>query len=258
MELNAILTIAFRDLLKFLRDRGRILATFIFPFVFIGALGGSLQANLSESAGYSFLLFTFTGVIGLTLFQSTASGIISLIEDRENDFSKEMFVSPISRYSIIIGKILGESVVALVQIVGIVLFGIIIGLDIDFMRLVWMLPASLIVCLMGGAFGIIVIGNLGNQRSANQIFPFVMFPQYFLAGVFSPIKELPIYLDVLSKLSPMRYAVDFIRGLYYGGKPEYAKVVLNSPGFNLVILVIMFLVFVSVGTYLFTRNERNR
>src|SRR5579859_8226048 len=82
-NLNAVAMISARDLIKLLRDRTRIGASFIFPFVFIGILGGSLDANLSKDVGYNFLVFVFTGVIGQTLFQSTASGIISLVEDRQ-------------------------------------------------------------------------------------------------------------------------------------------------------------------------------
>jgi len=69
-QLNAIITIAYRDFVKFLRDRTRLIATFIFPVIFIGILGGSLQANLGNALGYNFLLFTFIGVLGQTLFQN--------------------------------------------------------------------------------------------------------------------------------------------------------------------------------------------
>ena len=51
-EVNAVLTISYRDLMKFVRDRPRLIATFTFPFIFISVLGGSLQANLGSSAGY--------------------------------------------------------------------------------------------------------------------------------------------------------------------------------------------------------------
>ena len=155
-EVHAIATIAYRDFTKMLRDRGRIVATFIFPIIFIGVLGGSLQSNLASEAGYNFLTFIFAGVLGQTLFQSTASGIISLIEDRENDFSQEIFVSPISRYSIIFGKILGESLVALTQLIGIILFGLIIGVSMTFAQLISLIPFFLIVCLLGGAVGVFV------------------------------------------------------------------------------------------------------
>lgn len=257
-QLNAIITIAYRDFVKFLRDRTRLIATFIFPVIFIGILGGSLQANLGSTLGYNFLLFTFIGVLGQTLFQSTASGVISLVEDRENDFSQEIFVSPVSRYAIILGKILGESLVALAQVIGIILFGFIIQLPISIASLIAIIPAMLVVCFLGGAFGILVLSNLGSQRSANQIFPFIIFPQFFLAGVFSPIKHLPIYLFILSRIAPMTYAIDFIRSIYYSGKPEYAKIVLYNPLIDFTVIAGMFLVCIVVGTFLFVKNERNR
>jgi ABC-2 type transport system permease protein len=257
-EVNAILTIAYRDLTKLLRDRARILATFIFPFLFVGILGTSLDANVGPSLGYNLMVYVFTGVLGQTLFQSTASGIISLIEDRANDFSQEIFVAPISRYSIIFGKILGETLVALMQLIGITVFGLIVGVPFTVSQLLLLGPVMIACCLFGGAFGVMVLSNLGSERTANQIFPFIIFPQYFLSGIFSPVQNLPFFLDILSRLSPMRYAVDLVRGVYYWGTPEYSKTVLASPFYNLVIMGIAFFIFMVIGTYMFVRNERNR
>lgn len=257
-ELNAILTIAYRDFAKFIRDRTRLAAAFIFPFAFIVVLGSSLQASFGGAAGFDFLTFIFLGILAQTLFQSTASGLISLIEDRENDFSQEMFVSPVSRFSIIIGKILGESLVAFAQAIAILGFGLVIGVPLTIVQILVLVPVGLIVCFLGGAFGVLVLANLANQRSANQIFPFIIFPQFFLAGVFNPIVNLPPVLLVLSRLMPMTYAVDLVRGVYYAGSPEYARVVIIDPLIDLSIIVAMFLVFISLGTFLFVRNERNR
>lgn len=257
-ELNAIFIIALRDVLKFLRDRSRIAATFIFPVLFIGALGGSLQANLGSQVGYNFMVFVFTGVLAQTLFQSSASGIISLIEDRTTDFSRELFVSPISRYSIIIGKIFGESIVALLQGLGILAFGFIVGVPLPIATLVALFPFALVICFMGGAFGVLVLANLSSERAANQIFPFVMFPQFFLAGVFNPIRELPFILDILSRISPMRYAVDLLRGVFYAGSPEAELIILAPVQTNLIISTGVCVVCLFLGTYLFVKNERNR
>lgn len=257
-EINVILAIAYRDFLKFIRDKQRIVISLIFPFVFIAALGGSLNSNLGREAGYNFLTFVFIGVLAQTLFSSTASGVISLIEDRENDFSQEIFVSPVSRYSIVIGKMLGESAVSMAQIIAIFVVGIVIRVPFEFARLAALLPFCLIVCLLGGAFGILILSNLSNQRSANQIFPFLMFPQFFLAGVFNPIKDLPIVLFVLSRLAPMTYAVDLLRSVYYNGLPEFNKVVLYNMWLNLIVITVLTLIFISIGTWLFVKNERNK
>lgn len=256
--INALLVIALRDLTKMLRDRPRILASLIFPFVFIGILGNSLNSNLSADVGFSFLTFVFVGVIGQNLFQSTASGIISLIEDRENDFSQSMFIAPVSRYVIILGKIIGESMVAVVQLLGIVMIGLVFRIPFTWQQFASIAVMVPVVTLLGGAFGTLVMANLSNQKQANMIFPFLLFPQFFLSGVFSPIKNLPLYLLVLSRISPMTYAVDLMRSVYYSGSPVYDKVVLHSVGTNLLVIVAMFAVMVTIGTVVFVRNEKNR
>lgn len=257
-QANAIAAIAYRDLLKLLRDPVRIVTTFIFPFLFIAVLGGSMQAALGEAVGFNLLTATFTGVLAQTLFQSTALGVVSLIEDRENDFSQEIFVSPISRYSIIFGKIVGETLVALPQGLAVLLFGLVVGVPLTVENALAMLPVAVIVCLFGGAFGVIMLANLRSQRAANQLFPFVLVPQLFIAGVFAPAVNLPPYLEIISRIAPLRYAVDLMRGVFYEGRPEYSRVVLDPPAFNLAIIAAMFVVFLALGTWLFARGERNR
>lgn len=257
-QINAIFAIAARDFIKLFRDRIRIIFSFVFPVIFLGIFGGSLQANLGSALGYNLLTFTFIGVFGQVLFQSTASGIISLISDRETDFSQEIFVSPISRYSIIAGKILGESLVAYVQAIGLLVFALIIRVPLNFTQLLLIIPLGFIACLLGGAFGTLVLANLKDQRSANQIFPFVIFPQFFLAGVFNPIQHLPLPLFILSRIAPLTYIVDFLRGIYYWGTPEYSKIVLYHPLIDLAVIATMFVVMLFVGTFVFVRNEQNR
>jgi ABC-2 type transport system permease protein len=254
-ELSAVLTLAHRDLVKLLRDRTRIIADFSFPLIFIGILGPMLQAGFGERAGINLTHFIFTGALAQTVWQSAALGVISLLMDREQDFSQEIFVSPISRYSIIFGKILGESLVALPQAIAIVVLGVILGVPFTPQVLAGIALATILIAVFGGAFGVFVLSRLDNQRQANQIFPFVMLPQFFLAGVFNPIANLPLPLDILSKISPMRYAVDLMRDVYYG--PGSGIPVFDAPT-NLAIIAGEFLLFMLVGTAGFVRAERNR
>ena len=254
-EASAILALAHRDFIKLLRDRQRMVADFAFPLIFIGILGTSLQAGFGGNSNINLLDYVFTGVLAQTVWQSSALGLISLLADREQDFSQEIFVSPISRYSIILGKILGESLVALPQALGIIVFGFILQIHIGPDQLARMALALIVIALFGGAFGVIVLANLSSQRAANQIFPFVLLPQFFLAGIFNPIQNLPLPLDILSHLAPMRYAVDLLRDGYYGST---SRVVLSDAGTNLAIIGGLFVLFMVVGTFLFVRAERNR
>lgn len=257
-EVSAVLIIAHRDFIKLLRDRTRLISDFAFPLIFIGILGSSLQAGFGSPGGLNLLTFVFTGVLAQTIWQSSALGVISMVADREQDFSQEIFVSPISRYSIVFGKILGESLVALPQSVAIIAFGLLLGVPLSFGVLLALVPIILIIAVFGAAFGVLILSRLPNQRAANQIFPFVMLPQFFLAGIFAPIDKLPWFLDILSRLSPMRYAVDLLRDIYYAIEPDAVSVPILSAPANLAIIGGMFAAFIVVGTALFVRSERNR
>jgi ABC-2 type transport system permease protein len=256
--MSALLTIAVRDLNRLLRDPVRLAATFVFPFVFLVALGGSMQANVGDRLGYDFLAFTFTGIYAQTMFQSTAMGIISLIEDRESNFSQAIFIAPISRYTIILGKLIGETLVALPQGLAVIAFGLLLGVPMGPAQHLGLLGIGVAVSLFGGAFGLLVLSNLRSQRAAQQVFPFIILPQFFLAGVFNPIQVLPWYLEVFSRISPMRYAVDIARNVFYLGSPEEAAVVLAPLAVNVAIVGAAFTAFLVVGTFLFVRSERNR
>jgi ABC-2 type transport system permease protein len=257
-EVSAVLAIAHRDFIKLLRDRARIVSDFVFPLLLIGLLGPALQAGFGSPGGLNLQTFIFTGVLAQTVWQSAALGVISLIADRDEDFSQEIFVSPISRYSIVIGKIIGESLVALPQALAIVIFGLVLGVRMSGPMLLGLLGVIAIIAVFGASFGIIVLSNLSNQRQANQIFPFIMLPQFFLAGVFNPLQNLPWFLDILSRIAPMRYAVDLVRNVYYTFEPSPVPAVTAGPAENLAVIGAMFAVFIVLGTALFVRSERNR
>lgn len=257
-ELSAIAAIAARDLLKFLHDRSRLILSFLVPFLLLVLLGNTVQSNLGRAAGFNFVTFTFTGVLGLTIFQSSMQGIASLLDDRQNDFAQEIFIAPISRYAIVFGKILGETLVALVQTIPLVILALALRVPLTPGRLLLMAPVALAACLLGGSFGLAAMALINSRQAANQIFNFLLLPQLFLAGVFTPITVLPWYLAVLSRLSPLRYVVDLFRAVMYIGRPEYGRVVLLDPVTNLATVAAMFAAFMLAGTALFVRRETNR
>jgi ABC-2 type transport system permease protein len=257
-ELWAIAAIAHRDFVKLLRDRLRLFSELAFPLILIILLGPALQSGFGAPGGLDLTTFVFTGVLAQTIWQSAALGLISLIADREEDFSQEIFVSPVSRYSIVAGKIIGESLVALPTGLAIIVVGLIIGVPLSPAVLIALIPVSLAIAVYGGAFGLLILSSISSQRTASQIFPFVMLPQFFLAGVFNPIHDLPTPLAVLSALSPMRYAVELTRNVFYGIQPDVPAPDADAFALNVTVMVASFLAFIAVGTVLFVRAERNR
>src|SRR2546428_12007501 len=186
--------------------------------------------------------------------RSAGRGLTCFMDNRHNDFAQELFVSPVSRYSIVVGKILGETAVAVAQVLPFVVFAVILRVPLTPTHIALLVPVALLSCFMGGAFGLLLLNTMSDTRAANQIFNFVFLPQYFLAGLISPINILPWYLAVLSLLSPMRYVIDLARGVVYTGTPDYSRVVLLSPTTNIAVLAAMFVVFMIAGTALFVRR----
>lgn len=256
--MGGVLAIAQRDAAKFLADRPRIVASLILPFVLVGLLGGSFGAGFGGALGYDYPTYVFTGVFAQTLFQSAALGLISLLDDRENDFTQELFVAPVSRYAIVLGKISGEALVALTQALGILVFGAVVGVDLSAGRVAALALVAVPVCLFGGAFGLLMLSLARTRRFAEQLGNFVFLPQFFLAGVFSPLVGLPPWLAALSRITPLRYAVDLTRAVFYTGAPERSLVVADGLVLDAAVVTVLTAAFLVTGTTLFVRNERNR
>lgn len=257
-ELSGLAIIAQRDVIKLLRDRPRLAVNLAFPVLLIGGLGSVLQPTVGRVTGLAAVTLAFTGVLAASLFQSAAAGMISIVEDRENDFSRELFVTPVSRLTLMAGKVAGETLVALCQGVFITMAAVAFGVRITPGKLALLLAVGLASCLLGGAFGLVTIAALPSQRSAMQIFQFLIIPQYVLGGVLVPLQGQPAYLEAFSWAMPMRYAVELSRAAFYAGTPGYARVVSVRPALDVVVIAALTTLLMSAGALVFDYRERTR
>jgi ABC-2 type transport system permease protein len=254
----AVLAIAQRDLIKLLRDRARLSVSLLFPILLIVGLGNVLQPTVGRATGLNAVTLAFTGVLAATLFQSTAAGMISIVEDRENDFSRELFVSPVARITLVGGKVLGETWVAFVQGGCVLPCALLFGVSMTLGQVAALIAPCLAACLLGGAFGLATIAALPNQRSAMQVFQFLILPQYVLGGVIVPLQGLPRALDVLAWMMPLRYAVDLTRAAFYAGTADYGRAVSGGPLLDVAVMGGLFALLMVGGASLFAYRERSR
>jgi ABC-2 type transport system permease protein len=257
-ELSGLAIIAQRDVIKLLRDRPRLAVNLAFPVLLIGGLGSVLQPTVGRVTGLDAVTLAFTGVLAASLFQSAAAGMISIVEDRENDFSRELFVTPVSRLTLMAGKVAGETLVALCQGVFITVAAVAFGVRASPVQLAMLLAVGLASCLLGGAFGLVTIAALPNQRSAMQIFQFLIIPQYVLGGVLVPLQGQPAYVEALGWAMPLRYAVELSRAAFYAGTPGYARVVTAGPALDVAVIAALTILFMAAGALVFDHRERAR
>ena len=257
-EANATFAIAWREILRAVKSPLSIAFTVIFPVIFIGILGGSISQNLSGALPYAYLPFMLIGMIANTMYQGTITGVTNLVEERENDFTAELFVAPISRYAVLLGKLIGSGIAALFSLVGILAMIVVMQIPMDAGDLLRVIALTPVLALAGGALGVFFIGLTQDPKVVAIGVPLLIFPQLFLSGALIPVSNSTGILGLLAKVIPMTYSIDLARNIFYWGKPEYAAAVLHGPLLDLAVTVGFFLVFTIVGTILFVRADRNR
>jgi ABC-2 type transport system permease protein len=259
-DLNAIVVIAAREVLRFFKDWKTSLAfSLLFPVLFLGILGGVIAQNLGGGLGYNYLQFALLGMVAATISMNTMLSVTSLVEDRENDFTQEIFVAPISRYSIILGKIVGGSITSILQLFAFVIIAPIMGISIGLSAIGWILVLAPLICISGGTLGVLVASIFSSSpKNADRGVIMFTFAQMFLSGAFIPISKSSGVLSALSHAMPMTYVVDLLRGLVYQGTPFYSRIALYSPLLDFVIIAAISIASFVIGTFLFVRSERNR
>ena len=259
-ELNAAAAIGARDVLRFFRDwKNNVGMSIFFPVVFLGLFSSTIGQNLGGGLGYDFMQFALLAMVVSLVLMFTAMSVTTLVEEKETGFTQEVFVAPVSRYSIMIGKMVGGSISSLLVLACTIIVAVVIGIQISLEGVGLIMLVIPAVFLWAGAIGILISGICNSSpKAVNQATVMIMFPQMFFSGAIIPIGNSTGLLGVLAHLMPATYAVDLLRGVFYWGTPTYNQVVLYSPLVDLAVIVGMSIAFLLVGTYYFARSERNR
>lgn len=254
---QAIYVVLLRELKRYWRAKARIISSVAQSFFFLVVFGLGLGGFIGGVGGVSYLSYLGPGIIGMgLLFGSVFSGV-SVIFDRQFGFMKEMLVAPVSRTSIILGKILGGAVTASIQ--GIILMAVagIMGAFAPTPALLFGAPAAIGVMLLitTGFVGLgVAIGSTLNDFHAFQLLStFVIWPLFMLSGVFFPIDVVPLPLQIAMLLDPMFYGVELLRWCLLGVGTE----LLGPFGWLIGLAVLMGFnaLMIGVSTYLFSRAQ---
>ena len=257
-ELNAVITIAARDVTLAIKSRSSLIMSLVMPTIMMGMLGGSLSQNMAKGLGFDFGQFMLVGMLINMLFMMTSMNMTSLVDDHETDFTQEMLVSPVSRYSIVIGKIFGSAFGAIISMAGTLIVGLFMGITLSVFQLLMILALSPLVCLSAGAMAMIIMGLIKDRKTANIAVMLITMPQMFLSGVIIPIGHSSGILLVISRLMPMTYCTDLARAIVYAGTEDYSRIVMFNPAVNFAAIAILTVICLVIGTFFFARSEKNR
>jgi len=211
--------------LMFVRNMQHTLRTPVFVFVsmfqplmylllFMPLLNG-LQGVPGIPAGQAVQVF-IPGLLVLQALFGTAFVGFSLIDDIRSGVIERFLVTPVKRSAILLGRVLRDAVVLLLQCVLITLVAVPFGLSINvYGFLLSLLLYALIGITMASisyAFALIYKIEDALAPTLNTI----TLPVSLLSGIILPLALAPLWLQSLAKVNPFSYAVDATRALFAG------------------------------------------
>ena len=238
-----------REMKRFIRNRSRLVGALGQPILFLLALGFGFGAVFKAAGQGDYMQFLAPGVIGMSIIFGSVFNGMSLIWDRQFGFLKETLAAPVSRFSIMFGRTLGGATTSAFQGVVVLVITLFVGFRPHSLALV---PAAILVMLLAGllfsAFGLMFGSLFEDFQGFQLVMNFLVMPLFFFSGSIFPLNSVPTALLWIARFDPLTYAIDAIRFLLVGATDF-------SIGLDLAVISVMTLIFVSAGSYLFSRIQ---
>ena len=253
-ELRGFYTLWLREVKRYLRDRTRIVSSFVQPLLWLVIFGIGIGASLRAApVGLTYQQLIFPGIIGQTLLFTSMFMGISVIWDKEFGFMKEILVAPVSRISIFLGKMVGDSTDALIQGVIVIFLGLLLGIGLDPITFLACLPVMLLITFGLVSIGLTIASFMGSLESFGAIQSFINLPLFFLSGALFQIQSLPDWMQAVSKLNPLTYGVDALRTVILGGAWQAYQ--LQPLIIDLAAIGFFDIIMIAIGTWAFGKMK---
>ncbi|MGE5574645.1 MAG: ABC transporter permease [Ignavibacteria bacterium] len=254
-EIRGFYTLWLREIKRFYRDRTRLVTSFIQPLLWLVVFAAAFATRFALPSNLSYQQVILPGIIGQTLLFTAMFMGINVIWDKEFGFMKEILVSPVSRLTIFLGKMVGDSTDAFLQGVIVFVIGLALGIPINPITLLFALPVMMLVTFGLVSIGLTIASFMGNLEGFGAIQTFVNLPLFFLSGALFPLKggSLPVWLTDIAAWNPLTYGVDALRNITLGS--AWAPLQIKSLWVDLGIVALFDAVMIVVGTWAFTRMK---
>ena len=247
--MNVIYVLWLREVKRYSRSRAQIIGSLAQPMLYLLVLGFGFGAVFQQAGQGSYLQFVAPGVIAMgILFTSIFSGI-GLLWDRQFGFLKETLVAPVPRLTIMAGRTLGGATIAMIQGTLVLAVCMLVGFRPESwsavpIALLFMALIAIVFAALGTAIG----STLKDMQGFQLIMNFLIMPIFFLSGALFPLDNLPAALTVATRLDPLAYGVDGLRGAFIG---------VSSMGFlvDVSVLAVLSALFLVLGAWAFSKIQ---
>ncbi len=231
-----------REVIRFLRQRHRI----------VGALGTPLVFWVLIGSGFGTLKYFFPGTVSMILLFTAIFSTISIIEDRREGFLQGVLVSPAPRSAIVMGKILGGTLLATGQAMLFVLFAPLLGIHMGALGFIYVIVMMLLVSFALTGIGFLIAWRLDSTQGFHAIMNLFLMPMWFLSGALFPMDRAPMWLKSIMMANPLTYG---LAALHQGFFHSTAQMGPNIPSQFLCVLITIGFASLSFGAALVTANK---
>ena len=210
------LVLARRELLHFFRQPTRLLGSVAQPLLFWLFMGSGFAQSFRPATGdASYAEFFYPGVVLMLLLFAAIFSTITLIEDRTVGFLQGVLVAPVSRLSLVVGKVAGSGAIALIQALVFLLFAPLAGISLSWIIVVDLIVLFALVGLGFAGLGFMVAWTMETVSGYHAVMMVVMMPLWLLSGAVFPLEGAAPWLAWVMRLNPVTYAMVVVRRAFY-------------------------------------------
>ncbi len=215
-ELRAVKIVWWRELIRFSRDRLRVVTSLVQPFLFLFVLGEGLSSIAKEGThGVDLKTFIYPGILCMAVMFTAMFSAASIVWDREFGFLREMMVAPVKRSSLVLGKCLGGATVAGFQGLIVIAIAGLVHVPYAPVMMLAVFALQLLLAFSITAFGVMAAARVSQMQSYMALMQMAVMPMFFISGALFPISGLPTWLSVLNRIDPLTYAVNPMRQVVF-------------------------------------------
>lgn len=234
IQLGGLYGLWLREVRRSFRDRGQLIGGISRPILWVVILGiglnpyfrGEVFGKINFVVPFTYLQFIFPAVIALNILFTSVQSAVSVIWDREFGFLREVLVSPLSRGTILLGKVLGGATVAVMHGCLVLLLAKFADVNLTWMKVLEALGLMAMLAFALTSLGVVIANHIRSFQGFGIFSNAVILPLYFTSSSIFPLDPAlsqeqtrvvyPEWLVIMVEWNPLTYAIDALRGALIG------------------------------------------
>src|SRR5438034_11786935 len=216
--LLAAFTLWWREVVRFYRQKARVVGVIASPVVFwlvIGSGFGSSFRSGGSGASQHYLDYFYPGALIMIVLFTSIFTMMSVIEDRKEGFLLSVLVAPVSRSASVLGKVLGGPTPATVQGLLVLSLGPFLGIHLSFTQFLLVVLTVFLVSFALTALGFAIAWAMDSTQAFHAIMHLFLISLCLLSGALFPLAGASGWIRILMRINPLTYGVEALRSLLY-------------------------------------------